>query len=106
MKQKKYEKLYKERKHEENVNLLEKYKSLDITKLTLEEKESKEGLIKENEAHFFKKNMKNDKTPGTDGFTAEFLKDHVKKKYKFAPHYVVCKSIFTVQIFNFWYCSP
>lgn len=45
--------LYKERKHEENANLREKFKDLDITKLTIEENESKEGPIKENEAHIF-----------------------------------------------------
>ena len=50
-----YEKLYKERKHEENENLFEKFKDLDIIKLTLEEKESIEGPIKENEAQFFLK---------------------------------------------------
>ena len=69
-----YEKLYKDRKHEENENFFEKFKDLDIIKLTLEEKESIEGPIKENEAQIFLKNMKNDKSPGADGFTAEFFK--------------------------------
>lgn len=48
-----YENLSKERKHEENKKLLEKFKDLDITKLTIEEKESIEGPIRENEAHIF-----------------------------------------------------
>ena len=32
-------------------------------------------------------------------------KDGVKKQYLLAPHSMVCKSISTVQIFNFWYSS-
>ena len=67
-----YEKLYKERKHVENENLLENFEDLDITKLTLAEKDSIEGPIKENKVFLFKEYEKWQKSDA-DGLTAEFL---------------------------------
>ena len=52
-------------------------KILDITKitmLTLQEKTLLEGEITSAEASFALKNMKNYKSPGSNGFTADFLK--------------------------------
>lgn len=57
----------------ENENICLKLTNLDIRKLTEEEKESIEGPIMEHEALNVLKNMKNDQSPGADGFTAEFL---------------------------------
>ena len=42
--------------------------------LTLQEKTSLEGEITLSEASSALKNMKNNKSPGSDGFTAEFFK--------------------------------
>lgn len=69
-----YENLYKKKRQLENENMCLKLTNLDIRKLTEEEKESIEGPIMEHEALNFLKNMKNDKSPGADGFTAEFFK--------------------------------
>ena len=44
------------------------------TKLTEQQRQKCEGLIYEQEARAVIKNMKNDKTPGTDGLPAEFYK--------------------------------
>ena len=48
--------------------------ALDIPMLTLQEKTSLEGEITLAEASLALKNMKNYKSPGSDGFTAEFFK--------------------------------
>ena len=45
----------------------------DIPILTLQEKPSLEGEMTLAEASFALKNMKNYKSPGSDGFTAEFF---------------------------------
>ena len=65
-----YENLYSER--EILKKSLEEYTK--IPKLEKEEAESLEGLIQYEEAASALKNMKNGKSPGTDGFTVEFLK--------------------------------
>ena len=36
----------------------------------------------------------------------ELKKDEFQEPYHLAPHCMVCKFISTVQIFNFWLCSP
>lgn len=61
---------YQERKQAENENVLEKFKDFDITKLTIEENESKEEPMKGSEAQIFLENMKSDKCSGADCFTA------------------------------------
>lgn len=68
-----YENLYKKKRQLENENICLKLTNLDLRKLTEEEKESIEGPIMEHEAFNFLKSIKNDKNPGADGFTAEFL---------------------------------
>ena len=55
--------------------MLEKFlTNKNIKKLDPEDKNSCEGEIKESEAKIVLKNMKNNKTPGTDGFPVEFYK--------------------------------
>ena len=66
-----YERLYLDRQLDdcEISDMVE-----DMPTLTLHEKASLEGKITLNEASFALKNMKNNKSPGSDGFTAEFFK--------------------------------
>ena len=65
-----YEKLYSERQVEdcESSDMIE-----DIPMLTLQDKNSLEGEITLTEASSALKNMKNHKSPGSDGFTAEIF---------------------------------
>jgi len=68
-----YENLYQSRENDiSNVNI----EALlgDINKLSKEQADSLEGLITQKEALKALKNMKNNKSPGTDGYTAEFYK--------------------------------
>ena len=53
---------------------MEKLSNFNFNKLTDEEAEQLEGEIKYSEVLTSLKNMKNDKSPGSDGFTAEFFK--------------------------------
>ena len=66
-----YEKLYSERQEEdcEISDMIE-----DVPMLTLQNKNSLEGEITLPEASSALKNMKNHKSPGSDGFTAKFFK--------------------------------
>ena len=66
-----YERLYSERQVEECEisDLVE-----DILTLTLQKKTSLEGKITLDEASAELKNMKNNKSPRSDGFTVEFFK--------------------------------
>ena len=66
-----YERLYSERQVED-CEILDMVQ--DIPMLTLQEKTSLEGEITLAEASLALKNMKNYKSPGSDGFTAEFFK--------------------------------
>ena len=66
-----YERLYSERQLED-CEILDMPQ--DIPVLTLQEKTSLEGEITLAEASLALRNMKNYKSPGSDGFTAEFLK--------------------------------
>ena len=65
-----YERLYSDRQLEdcEILDLVE-----DIPTLTVQEKTSLEGEITLDEASVALKNMKNNKSPGSDGFTVEFF---------------------------------
>ena len=65
-----YEKLYKKREVLDTP--LEEYTILP--KLSNTESEELEGTITYEEASYALKNMKNGKSPGTDGFTVELLK--------------------------------
>ena len=66
-----YERLYSDRQLEdcEILDLVE-----DIPTLTVQEKTSLEGKITLDEASVALKKMKNNKSPGSDGFTVEFFK--------------------------------
>ncbi len=66
-----YEILYSERQVED-CEILDM--AQDIPMLTLQEKTSLEGEITLAEASLALRNMKNYKSPGYDGFTAEFFK--------------------------------
>ena len=62
-----------------NACLLAKFlKNKDINKLDPEDKNSCEGEIKESEANIVLKDMKNNKTPETDGFPVEFYKNFLE----------------------------
>ena len=65
-----YERLYSERQVEDCETL---DMAQDIPMLTLQEKSLLEGEITLAEANLALTNMKNYKSPGSDGFTAEFF---------------------------------
>ena len=65
-----FDRLYSERQVED-CEILDMVQ--DIPMLTLQEKTSLEGEITLAEASLALKNMKNYKSPGSDGFTAEFF---------------------------------
>ena len=71
-----YENLYKNR-DDENICTLQDIEDglggINFRKLTEEEQESLEGEITYKEASETLKNMKNNKTPGSDGFSVEFF---------------------------------
>ena len=72
-----YKNLYENRDSENNCNLQDIKDGLggvNFRKLTEEEQESLEGEITYKEASETLKNMKNNKTPGSDGFSVEFFK--------------------------------
>ena len=68
-----YETLYSQ-KEIEDINLGNILNFDDIPKLNENQKSTLEGLITVEEALFALKNMSNNKSPGTDGFTTEFYK--------------------------------
>ena len=68
-----YSQLYTERETK-NINLEECLNFEDIPKLSESKKQALEGKITKNEATTALKNMKNNKSPGSDGYTAEFYK--------------------------------
>ena len=72
-----YENLYKNKDEDKGCSLkdiVEGLKGASIRKLTEEEKDNLEGEIGSFEAGEILKKMKNNKSPGSDGFTSEFLK--------------------------------
>ena len=54
-------------------NIMEKLSNFNFNKLTDEEAEQLKGEIKYSEVLTSLKNMNNDKSPGSDDFTAEFF---------------------------------
>ena len=68
-----YENLYKERPIND-INIEETLNFADIPKLSEFEWKELEGMINKEEILASLKNMKNNKSPGSDGFTAEFFK--------------------------------
>ena len=69
-----YEKLYKKKDCIRNVNLSRELPFQGIPKLTEDQKKSLEGDISLTELTAALKKMKNNKSPGSDGFTTEFFK--------------------------------
>ena len=69
-----YEQLYKSRDETlEDVNLPTRLAD-DTPKLSVEEAQTMEGKITYEEAGTVLKNMKNNKSPGSDGYTVDFFK--------------------------------
>ena len=68
-----YQNLYSRRDCQNDEDFMENFSCINFNKLSNEEAQSLEGEINYSEALEFLKNMKNDKSPGSDGFTAEFL---------------------------------
>lgn len=64
-----YDNLYQKRE-----TIYEKLKLYDIPKLNKQEYDLLEGPLNKLEVYNFLKKMKNDKSPGPDGLTSEFLK--------------------------------
>ena len=70
-----YENLYRKRLQVEKDTLDKKIITYqDVSKLSQDESESIEGTLTEHETLMFLKKMKNDKSPGPDGYTTEFFK--------------------------------
>ena len=69
-----YRQLYTEQSNTENVNLEDLFKNINTPKLSEEEAEGLEGPVTYNELLQTLKEMKNNKSPGSDGYTAEFFK--------------------------------
>jgi exonuclease III len=68
-----YQKLYSKSNQPNNENIQYIF-NINANKLTDSEAQELEGEISYLEAFTFLKSMKNDKSPGSDGFSAEFLK--------------------------------
>jgi exonuclease III len=68
-----YERLYTQQEVS-NLNLTEYFKNVDIQKLNEYQSNNLEGELTNAEILTALKNMKNEKSPGPDGFTAEFFK--------------------------------
>ena len=105
-----YEQLYKSRDETlEDVNLLTRLAD-DTLKLSDEEAQPMEGKITYEEAGTVLKNMKNNKSPGSDGYTVEFFKFF----WKDLGHYLIraihfnfeLKLLFTTQREGLITCIP
>ena len=62
-----YANLYTDKSKETYTNIEEYFEGIDLPKLCDEDKESCEGMIKEEECRKVIKTMKRDKSPGNDG---------------------------------------
>lgn len=69
-----YKVLYTKNNTNANYNIHEDLKNIHTVKLSNEQSQSLEGLLTLEEISKTLKNMKSDKSPGSDGFTAEFFK--------------------------------
>lgn len=78
-----YEKLYKRRESYESITIHEKLNIHDVPKLSNEESNALEGKITSAEVLNFLKKMKNDKSPGPDGFSCEFFKVFLEGYWNF-----------------------
>lgn len=68
-----YSKLYNADSNIDDIDLNEYLKDYDVPKLNHLESESLEGLLTLQEAGKTLKTMKNNRSPGSDGFTTEFF---------------------------------
>ena len=78
--------MYKNKDEDKGCSLkdiVEGLKGASIRKLTEEEKDNLEGEIGSFEAGEILKKMKNNKSPGSDGFTSEFLKFFLERSESF-----------------------
>ena len=81
-----YENLYSNKDSQLiDINLYELFNNKDIKKLNKDESDSIEGPITYQEAALILKAMSNNRSPGSDGFSAEFFKMFWKKM----GHFVV-----------------
>jgi len=85
-----YNNLYSERKDIQNIDLNTLIQHTNINKLNQSESESLEGLITYEETYQTLKNMKNNKSPGSDGFTVEFFKCFWKQLGHFIIRAINC----------------
>ena len=72
--QKFYADLYSERTDIDDIDLHDTFADIDVPKLSDADKAKLDGPITLEEASVVLKNMKSDKSPGSDGFTSEFFK--------------------------------
>ena len=72
--QKFYADLYSERTNIDDIGLHDTFSEIDVPKLSDVDKAKLDGPITLKEASEALKNMKSDKSPGSDGFTSEFFK--------------------------------
>ena len=81
-----YEDLYASKDSQlEDIDLFELFRNTDIKRLNKDESDSLEGPITYREVSLILKAMSNNRSPGSDGFTAEFFKIFWKKM----GHFVV-----------------
>ena len=81
-----YEELYASKDSQlKDIDLFELFRNTDIKRLNKDESDSLEGSITYREASLILKAMSNNRSPGSDGFTAEFFKIFWKK----LGHFVV-----------------
>ena len=73
-----YNKLYKNKGQTEKQSFDKFVDNVNLKTIEQEDKEACEGLLKLAECENALKTMKNDKSPGIDGLTAEFYKCHWK----------------------------
>ena len=74
-----YKKLYSYQELEENINIEECLRKVETHIISTEEEKIKlEVEITGDEITFVLNNMKNNKSPGTDGFSSEFLNSFIK----------------------------
>ena len=69
-----YKSLYRNNDNEIEYDIKADLSHVNIPKLNIVQSDSLEGLLNIKEVSITLENMKHDKSPGSDGFTAEFFK--------------------------------